>query len=332
MSTKLPFGAKITGTGSYVPPKVLTNHDLEKLVETSDEWITERTGIKERHIAPADMPTSAMAEIAARKAMEMAGVAAEEIELIIFATLTPDARMPNAGCYLQARLGAKNAAAFGMEAACSGFLYALKIAGDMVRCGSFKTVLVVGAEQLSKVTNWTDRNTCVLFGDGAGAVLLQQTKAADDGQMGCTIGSDGTYTDLLVIPAGGSRAPVTAEAIAEHQDCIKMAGKEIFKLAVGNMLASCNKVLQDGGKTVADIRWLIPHQANTRIINAIGERLQIPPEKVFINLHKYGNTSAASIPIALDEVVRSGQIERGEYLLFTAFGGGLTWGATLWRW
>ena len=325
-------GVKIIGTGSYLPEKIVTNHDLEKLVETSDDWITERTGIKERRVSAPDEPTSMLAEKAARRAMEMAGVTIDELDLIICATMTPDTRMPNTGCQLQARLGAKRCPAFSIEVACSGFLYALKIASDMIRCGTVKTVLVAEAEELSKVTDWTDRNTCVLFGDGAGAVVLRQVPAAQTSILSTTLGADGSYVDLLVIPAGGTRMPLTTELLEQHMDCIKMSGKEVFKLAVENMLGSCKQVLKESNLTVDDLRWLVPHQANTRIIQAIGKRLEIADEKVFVNLDKYGNTSAATIPIALDEIVRSGRVQHGDHLLLTAFGGGLTWGAMVLRW
>ncbi len=325
-------GVKIIGTGSCLPEKILTNHDLEKLVETSDEWITERTGIKERRVSAIDEPTSMLAEKAARRAMEMAEVTADELDLIICATMTPDTRMPNMGCQVQARLGAKGCPAFSIEVACSGFLYALKIASDMIRCGTFRTVLVVAAEELSKVTDWTDRNTCVLFGDGAGAVVLRQVPAAQTTIISSTIGADGRHVDLLIIPAGGTRMPLTTELLEQHMDCIKMSGKEVFKLAVENMLGSCQRVLKEAGLTVNDLRWLVPHQANTRIIQAIGKRLEIADEKVFVNLDKYGNTSAATIPIALDEIVRSGRLQHGDNVLLTAFGGGLTWGAMILRW
>lgn len=326
------FGVKILGTGSYVPEKILTNQDLEKLVETSDQWITERTGIKERHISADDEPTSVLAEKAARKALEMAGLSAEDLNLIIVATLTPDTHMPNCACQLQVRLGAKNAAAFSIEVACSGFLYALKIAGDMIRCGSFQNILVVAAEELSKVTDWTDRNTCVLFGDGAGAVVLTRTDASENSLLGYTLKANGHYADSLIIPAGGSKYPITEESLKKHDNCIKMAGKEVFKLAVESMVSSCQEVLRTEAITVEQIRWLLPHQANHRIISAVGKRLALSQEQVYVNVQRYGNTSAASIPIALDEIVRSKQINPGELILLTAFGGGFTWGAQLIRW
>lgn len=326
------YGAKIIGTGSYVPEKVLTNFDLEKMVETTDQWITERTGIKERHIAAENEPTSALAEKAARQAMEMANVTAEEIDLIIVATLTPDTHMPNCACQLQERLGAKNAAAFSIEVACSGFLYALKIAGDMIKCGSFKTVLITAAEELSKVTDWTDRNTCVLFGDGAGAVVLQRTTPDENTLLTATLRANGQYIDSLVIPAGGSNYPISKEALDLHDNCIKMSGKEVFKVAVESMVSSCQAVMEQEQIAIEDIRWLVPHQANLRIISAVGKRLNFPEERVFVNVHNYGNTSAASIPIALDNIARSNTVQRGDILLLTAFGGGFTWGAHLIRW
>lgn len=328
----LPFGVQICGTGSYAPARVLTNRELAEMVDTSDEWIQTRTGIRERRIAAPDEPTSALAHHASVKALEAAGVEPEEVQLIIVATLSPDAPFPNTGCYLQQRLGAKNAACFSLEAACSGFLYSLTIAADMIRCGTYENALILGAEKLSAYTDWTDRTTCVLFGDGAGAALLRRVPADQDALLASQLGANGDYTDLLRIPAGGSAAPMTHELVDQRMNFIKMRGREVFKLAVGAMVESSEAVLARAGVCIDDIRWLVPHQANTRIIQAVGKRLNIPEERVYINLDRYGNTSAATIPIALDELVRDGSVRTGDHILMTAFGGGLTWGAALMRW
>ena len=325
-------GVKITGTGSYVPEKVLTNHDLEKMVDTSDEWISTRTGIQERHIAAPDQPTSALAYEACTQAMDNAGVTAQDIQLIIVGTFTPDHPLPNTGCYLQRRLGAEGAACFSLEAACSGFIYGLQVARSMIQSGQYDTVLVTGAEKLSSVTDWTDRGTCVLFGDGAGAAVLQSTTAEDNGILSTHMGADGNYTDLLHIPAGGTARPVTEDVLKQRLNYMKMNGPEVFKLAVNSMALAAKKVMEDTGIGPEQVRWLIPHQANTRIISAVGKRLGFDKENVFVNLNKYGNTSAATIPIAFDEIVKNDLVQKGDYILMVAFGGGLTWGATMIRW
>ncbi len=325
-------GVTIAGTGSYVPARVLTNHDLAKMVETSDDWIRTRTGIEERHIAAADEPTSALAYEAACRALDAAGMKAEELDYILVATFTGDNIFPNTGCYLQKRLGAFNAAAVSIEAACTGFLYGLELAANLIRSGNYRNILLVGAEKISSLVDWTDRNTCVLFGDGAGAVVLKQTTPGHDCLKSVKLGADGRYTDLLRTAAGGSMKPLTVEDVASHQNCIKMEGREVFKLAVNAMVGSSRAVMEKAGITHDDIRWVIPHQANLRIISSVGKYLEVPEDKVYINIQRYGNTSAASIPIALDEIVRSGQVKRGEYLLLTAFGAGLTWGASVIKW
>ncbi|OGV63163.1 MAG: 3-oxoacyl-ACP synthase [Lentisphaerae bacterium RIFOXYB12_FULL_65_16] len=326
------FGVEIAGTGSYVPARVLTNHELEKMVDTTDQWIVERTGIRERRIAAADEPTSALAYHAATQALTHAGVPAEELDLIIVATLSPDTPFPNTGCHLQKRLNAPNAACFSLEAACSGFIFALKVGADMVRCGGFKKVLVVAAEKLSMFVDWTDRGTCVLFGDGAGAVVLRRVPREGDSLLATRLGSDGNYADLLNVPAGGSLMPITHERIDQRLNFLKMSGREVFKLAVNAMVDASEGVLAHAEVRIDQVRWLVPHQANMRIISGVGKRLGIPNERVYVNLDKYGNTSAASIPIALDEIVRAGKVQRGDYILMTAFGGGLTWGSALCRW
>jgi 3-oxoacyl-[acyl-carrier-protein] synthase-3 len=325
----------ILGTGHYVPERVLTNADLERMVDTSDEWITSRTGIKERHIAAADEPTSALATKAARNALAQAGVEAGELDLIIVATVTPDTYFPSTACYVQRNLGAANAVCFDISAACSGFLYALQTARHFINTGNRRTVLVVGAEKLSSIVNWEDRNTCVLFGDGAGAAVLRRRDQADPEAptvLSSVMASDGNLTDILVVPGGGSACPVTAQNVDQRLNAISMQGREVYKHAVTNMCRAAEKAIQDAGLRPSDIDKLIPHQANLRIIDALTERLGLPAGRAFINLHKFGNTSAASIPIALDEANRSGAIRRGDHILLVAFGAGLTWAATVIRW
>ena len=326
------YGVDIVGTGSYTPARILSNHDLEKMVETTDQWIMERTGIKERRIAAPDEPCSALAYEAARRALDAASMTPEEVDVIIVATICPDTPMPNTGCHLQRRLGAANAACFSLEAACSGFLYALEVGADMVRGGMFRNALVVAAEKLSMWVDWTDRATCVLFGDGAGAVVLRRVPPEKDAILACKLGADGSYMDLLRIPAGGSALPLTHDLLEARENCIKMSGREVFKLAVNAMADTSEQVLRQSGVPLDHIRWLVPHQANNRIIQAVGKRLGIPDDRVYTNLQRYGNTSAASIPIAVDELVRGHLVKPGDHLLMTAFGGGLTWGSMLVRW
>jgi len=325
-------GVIIAGTGSYVPERVLTNADLEKMVETTDEWIRTRTGIEERHIARPDEPCSAIACEAAKHALAAANLAPDALDLIIVATFTGDKTLPNTGCYLQHRLGAVNAACFSMEAACSGFIYGLEVGANLARSGGYRHVLVVGAEKVSSVVDWTDRNTCVLFGDGAGAVVLKRVPAGRDCLLAVKLGSDGRYTELLHTPAGGSLNPLTPELVAQRANCIKMEGREIFKLAVNAMCDASRTAMEQAGITADQIRWVIPHQANRRILSSVGKYLGVPEEKVYVNINRFGNTSAASIPLALDELVRSGQVQPGDLLLLTAFGGGLTWGAAVVKW
>ncbi len=321
----------ITGIGSWVPEKVLTNADLEKMVETSDEWITTRTGIKERRIAAANEHTSDLATKAAERAMKMAGVTASQIDLIIVATLTPDMPFPSTACLVQRKLGATRAAAFDMEAACSGFIYALEIGMQFVTSHTYETVLVIGAEKLSSIVNWKDRNTCVLFGDGAGAAILQN-RANSHGLLTAVMGADGNKADLLSMPGGGSACPATPESVAQGLHYLRMDGKETFKNAVNAMVAAANEAMRRCEVDITKIKCIIPHQANQRIIDAVGERLKARPDQVFINLHKYGNTSAASVAIALDEAVASGAIARGDLILLVVFGAGLTWGAAVIEW
>jgi 3-oxoacyl-[acyl-carrier-protein] synthase-3 len=321
----------ITGVGSYVPEKILTNADLEKMVETSDEWITTRTGIKERRIAAADEFTSDLAAKAARRAMEMAGVTAAQIDLIIVASITPDMPFPNTACLVQEKIGARRVPAFDIEAACSGFLYALEVGQSFITSRAFETVLVIGAEKLSSITNWKDRNTCVLFGDGAGAAVLQN-RPLSHGLLATVLGADGAKAELLSMPGGGSRCPATPQSVADGLHFLRMDGKETFKNAVQAMCSAANEVLNRCEIDITKIKCVIPHQANRRIIDAVGERLGATPEQLFVNLHKYGNTSAASVAIALDEAVRSGKILRGDLILILAFGAGLTWGAAIIEW
>lgn len=323
--------ARITGTGSAVPDKVLTNFDLEKMVDTSDEWITTRTGIKERRIAGEGESTSTFATKAAEKALEMAGVKADELDLVIVGTVTPDFPFPATACLVQNNIKAVNAAAFDVTAACSGFLYGLSVAEKFIRTGTVKKALVIGAEVLSRIIDWSDRNTCLLFGDGAGAVVVEACEG-DNGVLSTHIHSDGSFWELLYLPACGSRNPATQKAVDDRLIYLTMQGNEVFKLAVRAMGEVAHEALAASGMTPADIDLFIPHQANRRIIDAIGKRLGLAEERVFVNLDRYGNTSAASIPIALDEANRSSRIKEGDIVLFDAFGGGLTWGAALLRW
>ena len=329
-----PCTCSIIGTGSYTPERVLTNDDLSKFVDTSDEWITTRTGIKERRIAASDEATSDLATNAALKALEAAGLTPKDIDLIIVATVTPDMFFPSTACIVQKKLGASHAVCFDISAACSGFLYALTVARQFLNSGARQTALVIGAEKLSSLINWNDRNTCVLFGDGAGAVVMQSSDAqkAPGRVLSSVMGSDGSLVDLLKVPGGGSACPVTPENAASRPNTIHMEGRETFKHAVTRMCAAAEEALSIAGLTAADVAMVIPHQANARIISDIAERLGVPEEKTFINLHKYGNTSAATIPVALDEAHRSGAIKPDDVLLMVAFGGGFTWASTVMVW
>ncbi len=326
---------KIVGTGSHVPSRILGNHDLEKMVDTTDEWIRTRTGILERRIADASETPSEMALHASRRALEMAGMDAKDLDMVIVATVTGDRIIPSTACILQKKLGAQKAFCFDIQAACTGLLYAIDIANAMIAQGAkYKKALVVGVEKLSSITDWKDRNTCVLFGDGAGAVVLEKRKSSGDigGILASKLASNGCHADILQVPAGGSEMPMTHEVLDQRLHTIRMEGQEVFKLAVNEMVKACNHVISEVGISVGEIRWLIPHQANIRIIEAVGTRVGIARERVYVNLDKYGNTSAASVGIALDEIVRKGLLQRGDYVLATAFGSGLTWGATLLRW
>ena len=330
-SKRPPRSVHIVGTGSYVPDRVLTNADLEKMVDTTDEWITTRSGIKERRIAPDYMCTSDMAVEAARRAMEQAGVRAEEIDLIICATITPDMPFPATACIIQHKLGANRAAGFDMEAACSGFLYGLEIGQQFITSGTFDTVLVIGAEKLSTIVDWQDRNTCVLFGDGAGAAILR-SRGEEHGILTTCMGADGSQADILLMPAGGSKFPASKESVSGRMHYLKMSGKEVYKQAVIAMQTAAEEALRKCNLTIADIKCIIPHQANARIIEAIADRLGAPMEKVYMNLQRYGNVSAASVAIALDEAARQGRFQRGDLILLVVFGSGLTWASCVIQW
>jgi len=321
------FGVRIAGTGSYLPEKVLTNFDLEKMVDTSDQWIIERTGIRERRIAPENMVTSDLAVEAAKKAIEDAKILPGDIDLIIVATTLPDMYFPSTACIVQQKLNIRKAACFDISAACSGFIYGLAVAKSMIESGPFKTCLLVGAEMLSKITNWKDKTTCILFGDGAGAAIL--TRSETNKILSVYMEADGSYSNILELPAGGSRMPASEKTVKEGLHFIRMEGKEVFKLAVMKMLEASRKALEASGKKIEDLALLIPHQANLRIIEAIAERLTLPREKVFVNLDKYGNISAATTIIALDEARQQGRVKTGDIVELIAFGGGLTWGAAV---
>lgn len=322
----------IAGTGSYVPERILTNDELAKLVDTTDEWIVSRTGIRERRIAAEGEFTSHMATKAAQRALEQAGLAAEDVELIIVATITPDTLTPATACYVQQNLGAHRAVAFDISAACSGFLYAMKLSKRMISDGAFKNALIIGAEKLSAFVNWEDRGTCVLFGDGAGAAVLRRAELGEGSIIATEMGTDGNLTHLLNIPGGGSACPITPANAGLHLATLAMLGKEVFKHAVNRMKEAAEKVIERAGLQAEDIVCVIPHQANLRIIDAIADRLAVPNERVFVNLDKYGNTSAAAVAIALDEANRTGAFKRGDHIVLVVFGAGLTWAAAAIRW
>lgn len=319
--------ARIAGTGSYLPEKILTNADLEKIVETSDQWIRDRTGIEQRHIAAEGQTTVDLAEQAALRAMEAAGVSASELDLIVMGTTTPDIIFPSSACLLQARIGANGCPAFDVNAACSGFIFALTTADKFIRSGAAKTVLVVGAETLTRMLDWSDRNTCVLFGDGAGAVVLKAD--AETGILSTHLHSDGGKKELLYNPVGVSAGFKLDEKNAGVR--VMMAGSDVFKYAVKALDSVVEEALTANGIDKTQLDWLIPHQANLRIIEATAKRLAMPMDRVVLTVHKHGNTSAASVPLALDEAVRSGKVQRGQLVLMEAFGGGFTWGSALMR-
>lgn len=321
--------AKIIGTGSFLPERILSNQDLEKMVETSDEWIVTRTGIKERRVALPEEHTSHMGANAARKAIESAGIQVDQIDFIIVSTITPDFVFPSTACLIQQQIGAKLVPGMDIQAACTGYLYALSIAKAFVESGAYKNILIVAAEKLSSITNYEDRSTCILFGDGAGAcVVSSEGKGLLIEHV--TLGSDGEQAELLMMPAGGSRKPASIETVTKKEHYITMAGNEVFKHAVRRMEAACKECIEAAGSSEDEITYLIPHQANLRIIDAIAKRFEhLPSERIFKTVHKYGNTSASSIGIALDELCRNYKVAPTDQILLTAFGGGLTWGAAL---
>jgi 3-oxoacyl-[acyl-carrier-protein] synthase-3 len=323
--------AGIIATGSYVPEKTLTNEHFEKTVDTNSEWIISRTGIEERRVADEATATSDLATKAALNAMQKAGITPEEIDLIIVATVTPDMAFPSTACIVQKNIGAVNAAAFDIEAACSGFMYGLTIADSFVRTGMYKKILVIGAETLSKIVDYTDRNTCILFGDGAGAVIISEVEEGY-GILASHLGANGSAGHLLTLPAGGSRMPATEQTLRDRLHYVQMDGSEVFKFAIKIMGEAAEKALESCGLTKEDIDYLIPHQANTRIIESAVKRLKISPEKVFVNVNKYGNMSAASIAVALDEANEQQCLKDGSIVVLVGFGGGLTWGASVMRW
>jgi 3-oxoacyl-[acyl-carrier-protein] synthase-3 len=323
-----PIG--IVGIGSDAPEGLLTNFDLEKMVDTSDEWIVERTGIRTRHIADAATTTSMLATNASRRALEDAGVDGADVDLIVVGTATPDMLFPSTACLVQAEIGAKRAAGFDLAAACSGFLYGLNVASGMIRNGTHDTALVIGAETLSKIVDFEDRSTCILFGDGAGAAVVRRVEKGQ-GILSSRIRSDGSLGEMLKLPGGGSLHPTSHDTVDARMHFIKMNGNNVFKSAVKSMAQVVQDALDDAGKTADDIDLFVPHQANIRIIEATAKKLGIPMDKVFVNVESYGNTSAASIPIALDEAKKSGQLKRGDLIAAVAFGAGFTWGAAVLR-
>lgn len=324
--------SKITGTGSYVPKKVISNHDFEKKLDTSDEWITERTGIKKRRIAGKKETNSDLCLEASKNALEAACLKAKDLDMIIVATMSGDMPMPSTAAFLQSKLGAKKIAAFDINAACSGFLYGLSVADSFIRTGAAKKLLLVGSEMNSRFLDWEDRSTCVLFGDGAGAVILEPTRSKTRGILSTSLYSDGDMWDYICVPGGGSKHPASAKTIKDKKHYIKMRGNETFKIAVRTLETLVINTLKENNIKPSQLSMLIPHQANLRIISATAKRLKLPMDKVALNLDKYGNTSSASIPIALDEVVREKKIKKDDYILLEAFGGGLTWASALIKW
>jgi 3-oxoacyl-[acyl-carrier-protein] synthase-3 len=323
-----PKGAKISGIGHYLPERVMNNFDFEKIVDTSDEWILTRTGIRERHIAAEDEASSDMAYEASKIALADAGIDPKDLDLILVGTVTPDQPLPSTGCLLQARLGASKAAALDVVAACSGFIYGLSIGSSMIASGKAAKVLVVGVETLSSITDYTDRTTCVLFGDGCGAVVLEEG-APGEGVLSTFMQSDGNETELLYITAGGSRTPLSKDNIEDREQYVKMKGDGLFKYAVRAMVDAARHTLNEAELKSSDINYLIPHQANIRIIEGVRKRLKLEKEQVVVNIDRVGNTSSASIPIALAELKEGGTLKRGDLVMMVAFGGGLTWGAAL---
>ncbi|MHB1664764.1 MAG: beta-ketoacyl-ACP synthase III [bacterium] len=324
--------SSIKGIGSYVPDKILSNEDLLKMVDTSDDWIVSRTGIKERRIADKNIKTSDIAAEASKKALEMANMKSSDIDLLIVGTVTPDMIFPSTSCMVQNNLGIKKAAAFDISAGCAGFIYSLSVADSLIKSGQFKNALVVGVDVLSRITDYTDRSTCVLFGDGGGAVVLSANNESDRGILSTHIHSEGGHDDILKLPAGGSSMPASIGSIENHEHYIKMKGSELFKYAVNYLNDVAKEAIEYNNLNPEDIDLFVPHQANIRIIEATAKKLGFPMEKVFVNVNKYGNTSSGSIPIALDEAYRSGRIKEGDLVLIDAIGAGLTWASSLIRW
>ncbi|HEY8297379.1 MAG TPA: beta-ketoacyl-ACP synthase III [Candidatus Baltobacteraceae bacterium] len=323
-------GVKIAAVGHYAPDEILSNEDLEKILDTSDEWIVSRTGMKRRHVAAAGQATSDLAIAAARNALAKTALKPQDIDCYIVATVTPDYIFPATACLVAARLGAKDKPAFDIEIACSGFIYGLTVASALIRSGVYKRIMLIGAETLTKIVSRTDRSTAVLFGDGAGAAILEASEI--DSFLSSELGSDGSKPELLYVPAGGTRNTLDPAAFAAGRQFISMEGREVFKFAVTKMIDATEIALRKANLTHADLTWLIPHQANKRIIDSAAKYLDMPPEKVIVNIHEYGNTSAATIPIALSETVAAGKIKPGDVIVFVGFGGGLSWGAVTWRW
>ncbi|MBN2654527.1 MAG: ketoacyl-ACP synthase III [Nitrospirae bacterium] len=323
---------KITATGSYSPEKILTNAELEKIVDTTDEWITDRTGIKERRIAAENQCASDLAHQAALSALNSACMKPDDLDMIIVATVTGDMQLPSTACVLQSKLGAFNAVAFDVNAACSGFIFGLSTACSYIKTGAYKKVMVIGVECLSKFTDWEDRTTCVLFGDGAGAVILEPSDDESSCILSTDIHSDGRFAELLYVPGGGSMMPASPETLKDRAHYVKMKGNEVFKIAVKTLENLVIDTLKKNNVDPSELSLLIPHQANMRIIQATATRLNLTPDRVFVNIEKYGNTSAASVAIALDEAVKTGRIKKGDYVLLEAFGAGFTWAAALIKW
>ena len=332
LKPRIPVRAKISSVGTYVPPKLLTNADLEKMVATNDQWIMERTGIRERHIVEKGVATSDLAVEAARQCLEKRGIGADEVEVIIVATVTPDMFFPATACLVQDKLGAKGAWGFDLSAACSGFLYALQIGAKLVESGAHTKVMVIGADVMSSILDYTDRTTCILFGDGAGAVLLEPCVGDEVGIVDYVHEIDGSGASSLYMPGGGSLHPATAETVAAKMHYVHQAGGAVFKIAVRKMSELSELVLERNDLTAADIDLLIPHQANKRIILATAERLQLPEEKIVINIGEYGNTTCGTIPLAMHTALEEGRLKKGDKILLAAFGGGFTVGATLLQW
>jgi 3-oxoacyl-[acyl-carrier-protein] synthase-3 len=328
-----PVRSRILGTGRGVPPKVLTNHDLSRMMDTSDEWIVTRTGIRERHILAPELAASDLATDAARAACEKAGVAPADVDCIIVGTVTGDCPFPSTAAFVQHKLGARpGGCAFDLSAACAGFLYGMALGDNFIRCGQFKRVMVIGVEVLSRIIDWSDRSTCVLFGDGSGAVLLGPENDPQRGVLSTHLFTDGSLTEHLLQPAGGSREPITPEVLASKRHLVKMNGREVYKHAVKNMTQASKLALETNGLGVDDVTWVMAHQANLRILEGVSERVGIPLDRFFLNVERFGNTSSASVPTALDEAVEQGKIKQGDLLLMTALGGGLAWASAAVRW